>query len=144
MTQSETIAQNIVKFRKQKGLTQNEVAEYLGITRAGYANYEQGSRAISFETALKLGELFGISTNTLGYVDTEDLNITPHEKKLIKAYRDNPDLQPAVDRLLLINDGPAQQSVIFRAASSKDNHSAEITTTTKDFSKIKQSDDDTI
>lgn len=71
MTQVETIAQNIVKYRKLKGLTQNDVAEYLGMTRSGYANYELGLRSLSFETALQLGELFGVSTNTLGYSEEE-------------------------------------------------------------------------
>lgn len=136
MTQSETIAQNIIKFRKGKNLTQNEVADYLGITRAGYANYEQGLRTVSFETALKLGELFGVSTDALGYVDTNELNITQREKKLIQAYRNNPNLQPAVDRILQIDDDDNTQSIIFRAAKSSDNHAAEITTTTKNFSKI--------
>ena len=116
MTQTETIAQNIVKYRKLKGLTQTEAAKYLGITRSAYANYEQGARSISFETALQLGELFGVSTNTLGYVEsgeiqkTEEVKFTNHEIELVQAYRNNPDMQPAVDRLLKIEQLTASET----------------------------------
>lgn len=147
MTQTETIAKNIIKYRKLKGLTQNDVAEYLGITRSGYANYEQGLRALSFETALQLGELFGVSTNSLGYTDNDqpikkeesNNDFTPHEIKLVQAYRDNPDMQPAVDRLLKIEQPAMIRS--FRAASSVDNHPSEIVDI-KDLSKLPEADID--
>ena len=134
MTQTEIIAKNIIKYRKLKGLTQNDVASYLGITRAGYANYEQGVRSLSFETALQLGELFGVSTTTLGYVEENEeqpasvhkaeIEITPREIILVKAYRNNPDMQTAVDRLLKIEQPITIKS--FRAASSVDNHEPKI------------------
>lgn len=69
--QAEKISLNIIKYRKLKGLTQKEVAEYLGITQAGYSYYEHGKRALSFEIALKLSELFGVSTYFLGYIDNK-------------------------------------------------------------------------
>lgn len=154
MTQAETIAQNIIKYRKLKGLTQNDVAEYLGITRSGYANYERGLRTLSFETALQLGELFEVSTNTLGYTEeieqgsdkmsnaqNPNIKFTQHEVNLVKAYRNNPDMQPAVDRLLKIEQTATIKS--FRAASSSDNHEAEIVEM-QDLSSIPESDNDEI
>lgn len=154
MTQAETIAQNIIKYRKLKGLTQNDVAEYLGITRSGYANYERGLRTLSFETALQLGELFEVSTNTLGYteeieqssnktsnVQNPNIKFTQHEVNLVKAYRKNPDMQPAVDRLLKIEQTAMIKS--FRAASSSDNHEPEIVEM-QDLSTIPESDSDEI
>lgn len=154
MTRTEIIAKNILKYRKQKGLTQNDVANYLGLTRAGYANYERGIRSLSFETALQLGELFGISTTTLGYIDeTKDdipqvqnietpiYDFTPKEIKVIKAYRKNPDMQTAVDRLLKIEQASTIKS--FRAAHSADNHEPEIVEM-EDLSKYPESDIDGI
>ena len=150
MTQTETIAHNIIKYRKLKGLTQNDVAEYLGMTRSGYANYELGLRSLSFETALQLGELFEVSTNTLGYTEeyemkpteTKDVKkpniiLSPHEEKVVKAYRDNPDMRTAVDRLLKIEQPAMIKS--FRAASSIDNHEPEIVDM-EDLSTIPESD----
>lgn len=154
MTRTEIIAKNILKYRKEKGLTQSDVADHLGITRAGYANYEHGIRSLSFETALQLGELFGISPTTLGYIEEvkEDVpkeqniakpiyDFTPKEIKVVKAYRKNPDMQPAVDRLLKIEQSGMIKS--FRAASSSDNHEPEIVEM-EDLSKYPESDIDGI
>lgn len=154
MTQAETIAQNIIKYRKLKGLTQNDVAEYLGITRSGYANYERGLRTLSFETALQLGELFEVSTNTLGYTEeieqstnkmskaqNPNIEFTQHEVNLVKAYRNNPDMQLAVDRLLKIEQPATIKS--FRAANSSDNHEPEILEM-QDLSAIPESESDEI
>lgn len=80
MAPNDKIAKNLVKFRKENGLTQADVAKYLNVTRTCYAGYEQGVRGISFETALKLGELFGISAGTLGYKDED----TPPTNEAIK------------------------------------------------------------
>ena len=111
MTVTEKIAKNIIKYRKLKNLTQSDVAQILGITRAGYAHYEQGTRSISFEHALQLGELFGVSTNTLGYDEEYEIQsvsmvddsflLSDHEKEVITAYRSaEKALQDGIDRML--------------------------------------------
>lgn len=57
--------QNLVNARKAKGKTQQEVADYLGISRQAYSNYEAGKREPDFETLLKLGEYFDCSVDYL-------------------------------------------------------------------------------
>ena len=57
--------QNLVNARKAKGKTQREVADYLGISRQAYSNYEAGKREPDFETLLKLGEYFDCSVDYL-------------------------------------------------------------------------------
>ena len=44
-------------FRKKAGLTQEEVAESLSISRSGYANYEEGRNIPNIEQTIKLSEL---------------------------------------------------------------------------------------
>ena len=111
-----------------------------------YSIIDRDNKKVDIDVLIRICKALDVSTDYILQNDdvAETIVLDNHEKKVITAYRNNPDMQPAVDRLLLIDNGSAQQSVIFRAASSKDNHSAEITTTSKDFSKIKQSDDDTI
>lgn len=111
-----------------------------------YSIIDRDNKKVDIDVLIRICKALNVSTDYILQNDdvAETIVLDNHEKKVITAYRNNPDMQPAVDRLLLIDSEPAQQSVIFRAASSKDNHSAKITTTTKDFSKIKQSDDDTI
>ncbi len=111
-----------------------------------YSIIDRDNKKVDIDVLIRICKALDVSTDYILQNDdvAETIVLDNHEKKVITAYRNNPDMQPAVDRLLLIDSGSAQQSVIFRAANSAENHAPEITTTTKDFSKIKQSDDDTI
>ena len=55
------------QLRKQKGLTQSDVAEKLGISQQAYAKYESGQYPKNEEILNKLHELFGISGSN-GYL----------------------------------------------------------------------------
>lgn len=57
--------QNLINARKAMHKTQQEVADYLGISRQAYSNYEAGKREPDFETLLKLGEYFNCSVDYL-------------------------------------------------------------------------------
>lgn len=52
-------------LRKEKGLTQKDVAEELGISRQAYANYESGNREPDISTLRHLSEYFGVSIDVL-------------------------------------------------------------------------------
>lgn len=59
------LAERLVKLRKAKGLTQNDVAGHLGISRGAYANYELGTREPDTDTLIKLAELYGVTVDYL-------------------------------------------------------------------------------
>lgn len=103
-----------------------------------YSIIDRDNKKVDIDVLIRICKALDVSTDYILQNDdvAETIVLDNHEKKVITAYRNNPDMQSAVDRLLLIDNGPAQQSVIFRAASSTENHAPEITTTTKDFSKI--------
>ncbi len=141
------IGEAIKQRRLELKLSQKAVADYLGITQQAYSKYENNLNSFNFETALKLGEILNISLDELGLDFRNQTPLSGKEQQIITQYRDLDQYgKETVDAVLECehNRCVKQNSVIFRAASSKDNHSAEVTTTTKDFSKIKQSDDDTI
>lgn len=55
---------NMLKeLRTAKGVSQQTVADYLGITRQAYSNYETGKRTIDNENLLKVAEYFETSTD---------------------------------------------------------------------------------
>ena len=56
---------NIRALRLKRKLSQNEVAEYLGITKQGYSLYELGKREPDFETLGRIAEFFGTDTDFL-------------------------------------------------------------------------------
>lgn len=56
---------SISKFRKHKGMTQNNVAEYLGITVRQYRRYEAGTADIPLSKLKALSKLYSASIDTL-------------------------------------------------------------------------------
>lgn len=59
------LSNRLKEERKKAGLTQEEVAEYLGITRPAYTLYETDKTQPSLETAGKLADLYKISVDYL-------------------------------------------------------------------------------
>ena len=56
---------HLKELRTAKKVSQQIVANYLGITRQAYSNYENGNRDPDNETLLKLAEYFDVSTDYL-------------------------------------------------------------------------------
>lgn len=64
------IADKITKLRKQKGVTQTELAKTLGITRSSVNAWEMGISIPSTQYIVELASLFSVSTDFLLGVDT--------------------------------------------------------------------------
>lgn len=56
---------NIKRLRKNKGLTQQEIADLVHVNRVTYTNWEKGKREPSFENLVKLADLFDVSLDCL-------------------------------------------------------------------------------
>lgn len=61
------------QLRKQKKLTQQELADIVGVTKRTYIYWEQGERQIKREKAIQLAKFFNVS---LGYLLGYDTNNT--------------------------------------------------------------------
>lgn len=59
------LAERLKKLRKTKKKTQQDVADYLGITRPAYTAYEQGNRNPDYDLLSKLANYFDVSTDYL-------------------------------------------------------------------------------
>lgn len=59
------LGENLRRLRKEKQLTQNDIAAALGISRVAYTNYELGKRRPSLETAAQLARVLGTRIETL-------------------------------------------------------------------------------
>lgn len=67
----------LVQLRKKRGLTQQQIADEIGVNRGSYSNWEKGKREPSFENLVKLASILGTSTDYLlgtsdNYIDLED------------------------------------------------------------------------
>ncbi len=69
-------------YRELKGVTQQEVADYLGITRQAYSNYEKGKREASYEVLLQLSEFLDTTVDQLLGKDISSNSSPITEKEL--------------------------------------------------------------
>ena len=60
-------------LREAKGLTQLQVANKIGISKAMISAYETASKAPSIEVLIRLAQLFGVSIDYLVCVDSPKL-----------------------------------------------------------------------
>lgn len=66
------LSKRLMTIRKKKHKTQQETADYLGITRPAYTAYESGSRTPDHENLIKLADYFNTSVDyLLGRTDIE-------------------------------------------------------------------------
>lgn len=82
---------NRLKYlRKKKDFSQQYMANLIGITRQGYAKYEDGKSEPDQETLIKLANLFEVTTDyLLGHSDQPHLT----EDEAFEAFRNNPELE---------------------------------------------------
>lgn len=79
-------------LRKEKGATQNDIAELLGVTRQGYAKYENGNGEPDLTAINKLATYFDVTTDyLLGQSDFRDYTASDQEDLL--RFKDDPALQ---------------------------------------------------
>ena len=102
-----TLTESLKKIRKQYKMTQEEVAQFLGISRSGYTYYETGKTVPSIEMLKKLATMYdttidnvvgmpqeknvsGRAVSETGYI-SEGLDplmyMKKEEKNLIMAFR---------------------------------------------------------
>lgn len=102
----EEIAKNIRFYRKKASLTQRELAKIIGVNNSAVSNWESGQNSIDIETLFNVCKALGVSIGEIygSYGCVSDQQYTEHEREVICAYRNNPAMHGAVDKLLGIQD----------------------------------------
>lgn len=115
--------QNLIQLCNDNNTSPNAVCIALGLSPAAATKWRSG--AVPRETTvLKIADYFGVSVEEL----TKDTStsetkvatviaftLTPHETEVMKAYRSQPEMQPAVDKLL----GVTEDGVITLSQAAK-------------------------
>lgn len=65
-----TIQQNLIKYRKLKGLTQQELADLIGLSRSAVAGIESGKNKIYGETLARTAKVLDVSLDELAGLTT--------------------------------------------------------------------------
>lgn len=80
------------KLRNDKNLTQQQVADQLGISRQAYANYESGKRQPDPDMLMKLSKLFMVSIDII--VENPHSKQDPEEIAKIALFGGDTDVTP--------------------------------------------------
>lgn len=59
------LAERLKELRKQRGFTQTQVAEYLGLKLRAYQYYESGEHRPEYEKLMALADFFEVTTDYL-------------------------------------------------------------------------------
>ncbi|MBO4693241.1 MAG: helix-turn-helix transcriptional regulator [Clostridia bacterium] len=102
------IGNRIRKYRKDSGLTQEQLAMKINVTKSRVSNWEQGINRPDSDIIGKICRALNVSPSDLLNVHLTDDELNSHEKKVINAYRTKQDLQNAVDILLGIDENTVQ------------------------------------
>lgn len=70
------LADKIMNLRKQQGMSQEELAHQLGISRQSVSKWESGASIPDLDKILKLSDLFGVSTDYLLKDEIEEITFS--------------------------------------------------------------------
>lgn len=96
----EPIGERIARFRKQKGLTQAELAQRIGIQRTLITDYEIGRLRLNADMIIRLAIALNISSDAILGLAEHKHTQTP-DLKLTRRFKDIQKLPPSQKRSLL-------------------------------------------
>lgn len=98
------IGNRIRKYREQLNISQKQLAQLIGVSNSRVSNWEQGINRPDADMLAEICVALNISPSLLLGVHLSADELSDHERKLIQAYREKPDMQKAVNILLGINN----------------------------------------
>jgi len=85
----ESISDRIRRLRIQKGISQKEFADQVGLHPAQYNRYEKGENVPATETLGKLADALGVSVDYLYEGETEDAIIADFDdRELLQMFKE--------------------------------------------------------
>lgn len=79
----------LTELRKQRGLTQSDIAKVLGIARTTYSSYEQGRRSPDVDIQNKIADYFNVSLDYLHGREGTEAHVLSDKQLRIAAHVDD-------------------------------------------------------
>lgn len=98
------IGNRIRKFREVRGMSQKQLADSINVSNSRVSNWEQGINRPDADILAEICRVLNVSPSELLDVHLSDDDFTDHERRVIEAYRQKPDMQRSVDVLLGLDD----------------------------------------
>ena len=101
-----TMGDRLRELRLRKGLSQEEVARQIGVTRSAYSHYEINNRQPVYETLKKLAVLFNVSLDYIigGEPVKPETQVTPEAIEIIRILNsmDQDKRKQSIDRMMAV------------------------------------------
>lgn len=116
-----TLPEKIRLLRKQRNMTYEEIGNIVGVGKSTVRKWENGLiknmrrdkiKALAYALGTTPGYLMGWDETETPVASSSkgDADLSSHEHTVITAYREQPEMQPAVCRILNVSDQPAPQT----------------------------------
>ena len=104
---------------KASGLSYMDLEKMTGISHSTIQRYAVGKTdRLPISAIMKLADALNVSAPWIVGWDNLSSDLTSHEKKVITAYRDQPEVQPAVDTLLGVKEkAPSEDGAVLSVAA---------------------------
>lgn len=132
---------NFIHYCNLNNVKPSNVTKAIGMNNSATTDWKKGAQPR--DTALKkIADYFGVTVDDLkadsAPAPTPTLKpktgiafyLTAHEADILTAYRDQPEMRPAVDRILGVTED--NSVLVYEAAKSADNHPPQIVKRTKE------------
>lgn len=107
------VGKRVKAMRMQKGISQSELAQRVGISQAHMSNIENGHSNITLENLFALHDILGVSMASF-FVDIDN-----DEKQDISEEKDYIGLSDMIDALLLIKNRKLSSRVLKEAVEEE-------------------------
>lgn len=120
-----TVGERIKQVREQKQISQTELATAINVSKQNLYKYENNiitnipsDKIEAIANFFKISPAYIMGWENKTKQSDNETSLTSHERKVISAYRNKPEMQPAVDKILEIEH---EYETVLMAARSKDN-----------------------
>jgi transcriptional regulator with XRE-family HTH domain len=97
----ETFGQRLERFRKEKGYTQKELAQKIGISQVLISKYEKGTLSLSAEMLFRFAKALNISSDKILGLEGSDSKEKAPSLRIIKRVRKIEKLPPSQQKAIL-------------------------------------------
>jgi transcriptional regulator with XRE-family HTH domain len=80
----ETIAQRLLRMRKEKGITQAEMADFIGVTQSVVSDYERGELRLHGELIAKVAKILGVSADEILGLEPVKRSSAANNRRLLR------------------------------------------------------------
>jgi transcriptional regulator with XRE-family HTH domain len=103
LASNETVGERIARLRKERGLTQRELAAKIGVSRSVIMDYERGKNHVYDEVIIRIALILGVTTDELLGVKNIKGEKLPSSLKIVRRMKEIEKLPAGKQKKVLEN-----------------------------------------